>query len=541
MGVSPAVVPKKKQVEEIIRCGRDPSYFFNSYCKIQHPTRGLLPFKTYPFQDDCVDQFRKNRFNIVVKSRQLGLSTITAAYAVWMALYQKEKNILIIATKLAVAQGFIRKVKTILNNMPPWLILPQITVNNKQQVEFSNGSSIKAIPTSEDAGRSESLTLLIIDEAAFVRNFDEIWTSIGPTLSTGGQAILLSTPNGVGGQFFKLYSDAESGVNEFNHTKLPWTVHPEHDQAWFDKESKNYSERQIAQEFMCDFAASGDTFLTDSDIAWVSGMIRPPVMRGGPDMNVWVWKIPMSEHRYILTGDVARGDSTDYSTFHIIDCMTGEVVAEYRGKMPPDRLAELINEWGLKYNKALVCPENNSYGYACLLRLKDLAYPKIYTQGSRTALIGDYVQPVDLAQAGFATTGKTRSIILTKLEELIRNKLLVSYSSRFYQELKTFVWSNNSKAEAMKGHNDDLVMSLAIGAWLFDVNSEYSRTGVNVNTVMLTAMKRIAVSSESLLPGHTPNIYTSAQLGAHSKGDMRMVSDLKAGRIPQDMRWLYER
>ena len=538
MGVSPAVVPKKKQVEEIIRCGRDPSYFFNAYCKLQHPTRGLLPFKTYAFQDDCVDQFRKNRFNIVVKSRQLGLSTITAAYAVWMALYQKEKNILIIATKLAVAQGFIRKVKTILSNMPSWLILPQMTVNNKQQVEFSNGSSIKAIPTSEDAGRSESLTLLIIDEAAFVRNFDEIWTGIGPTLTTGGQAILLSTPNGVGGQFYKLYTDAESGVNEFNPIKLPWTVHPEHDQAWFEKESKNYSERQIAQEFMCDFAASGDTFLTDSDIAWVSGMVRPPVMRGGPDMNVWVWKIPLSEHKYVLTGDVARGDSTDYSTFHIIDCMTGEVVAEYRGKMPPDRFAELINEWGLKYNKALVCPENNSYGYACLLRLKDLNYPKIYSQGSKVALIGDYAQPLDLAHAGFATTGKTRTIILTKLEELIRNKLLVSYSSRFYQELKTFVWSNNSKAEAMKGHNDDLVMSLAIGAWLFDVNSEYSKGSADINSAILAGMKRASITTEGVLPGHTPNIYTSTQLGGHPRGDMRMIGQLRGGSIPQDMTWI---
>jgi len=540
MGVSPAVVPKRKQVEEIIRCGRDPTYFFNSYCKIQHPTRGLLPFATYQFQDDCVDNFRKHRFNIVVKSRQLGLSTITAAYAVWMALYQKEKNILIIATKLAVAQGFIRKVKTILNNMPPWLILPQLTVNNKQQVEFSNGSSIKAIPTSEDAGRSESLTLLIIDEAAFVRNFDEIWTSIGPTLSTGGQAILLSTPNGVGGQFFKLYSDAESGVNEFNPVKLPWTVHPEHDQAWFDKESKNYSERQIAQEFMCDFAASGDTFLTDADIAWVSSMVRPPVMRGGPDMNVWTWKIPLSEHKYVLTADVARGDSSDYSTFHIVDCMTGEVVAEYRGKMPPDRFAELISEWGLKYNKALVCPENNSYGYACLLRLKDLAYPRIYTQGSKVALIGDYVQTLDLAHAGFATTGKTRTVILTKLEELIRNKLLVSYSSRFYQELKTFVWSNNSKAEAMKGHNDDLVISLAIGAWLYDANSEYSKGAVNLNAVMFGSMKRTAASTEGFLPGQTPNIYTSTQLGADSRGDMRLVGIIKSGKMPQDLAWLFK-
>jgi hypothetical protein len=261
-------------------------------------------------------------------------------------------------------------------------------------------------------------------------------------------------------------------------------------------------------------------------------------MRGGPDMNVWVWKIPLTEHKYILTGDVARGDSTDYSTFHIIDCMTGEIVAEYRGKMPPDRFAELISEWGLKYNKALVCPENNSYGYACLLRLKDLNYPRIYTQGSKVALIGDYVQPVDLAQAGFATTGKTRTIILTKLEELIRNKLLVSYSSRFYQELKTFVWSNNSKAEAMKGHNDDLVMSLAIGAWLFDANSEYSRGSVDLNTAILAGMRRAAVTTERVLPGHTPNIYTSAQLGNDPRGDMRMIGQLRGGRIPQDMSWI---
>ncbi len=257
-------------------------------------------------------------------------------------------------------------------------------------------------------------------------------------------------------------------------------------------------------------------------------------------MNVWVWKIPLSEHKYILTGDVARGDSSDYSTFHIVDCMTGEVVAEYRGKIPPDRLAELINEWGLKYNKAIVCPENNSYGYACLLRLKDLDYPRIYTQGAKVALIGDYVQSLDLAHAGFATTGKTRTLILTKLEELIRNRQLVSYSTRFYQELKTFVWSNNSKAEAMKGHNDDLVMSLAIGAWLYDVNSEYSRSAVNLNTVMFSSMKRTAGSTAGLLPGQTQNIYTSAQLASHPAGDMRMVADLRSGKIHQDLVWLFK-
>ena len=207
---------KKGQVTEIIKCGKDPVYFMNKYLKIQHPLRGLIPFKTFPFQDDCVKDFNDNRFNIILKSRQLGLSTLVAAYAVWQACFYKEKNILIIATKLAVAQNFIRKVKTYLKSMPNWLLVPTIVANNKQQVEFSNGSQIKAVPTSEDAGRSEALSLLIVDEAAFVRNFDELWMGLYPTLSTGGRAILLSTPNGVGGQYHEIYTKATREENEFN-------------------------------------------------------------------------------------------------------------------------------------------------------------------------------------------------------------------------------------------------------------------------------------------------------------------------------------
>jgi hypothetical protein len=127
---------KSKQVKEIIKCGKDPSYFFNNYLKIQHPVRGLITFDTYDFQDDCLKDFIDNRFNIVLKSRQLGLSTLVAAYAVWMALFQREKNILIIATKLAVAQNFITKVKTMIRSLPKWLMIPDIVANNKQMIQF---------------------------------------------------------------------------------------------------------------------------------------------------------------------------------------------------------------------------------------------------------------------------------------------------------------------------------------------------------------------------------------------------------------------
>ena len=483
-----AVTSKNRQVQEIIKCGKDPIYFLNNYMKIQHPIKGLIKFDTFDFQDECVESFIDNRFSVILKSRQLGMSTLIAAYSVWLALFQKDKNILVIATKLSVAQNFMTKIKVMIRSLPPWLVLPQIVSNNKQLIEFSHGSTIKAIPTSDDAGRSEALSLLIVDEAAFIRNFDEIWTGLYPTLSTGGRAIVLSTPNGVGGQYYKLYTDAVAQVNEFNPIKIPWDAHPERDEEWFKETTRNLSDRQISQEYLCDFASSGDTYLSSEDIEWIRQNIIPPVERRGFDRNVWIWKYPLSEHQYIMSADVARGDSKDYSTFHIIDTNISEVVAEYRGKIPPDRFAELLDEFGRMYNNALLCPENNSFGYATILKLQDLAYPSLYYKKRKAVYIGGYVPEKERDLAGFTTSGKTRGLILTKLEEILRNKQIMVYSSRFYEELKTFTWVGN-KAKAMKGYNDDLVMSFAIGCWIFDASDAYSQNSRLLNESMIKGMK----------------------------------------------------
>lgn len=480
--------PKKsKQVQEIIRCGKDPSYFFNNFVKIQHPVRGLIKFDTFEFQDECTATFSEERFSIVLKSRQLGLSTLVAAYSLWMAIYQRDKNILVIATKLTVAQNFITKVKTMLRGLPSWVILPELVANNKQLLQFSNGSTIKAIPTSDDAGRSEALSLLIVDEAAFVKNFDSLWMGLYPTISTGGRVIILSTPNGVGGQYHKLYTDAEAGLNEFMPIKLQWDVHPERDEEWFTETTKNLSDRQIAQEYLCDFAASGETFLSKNDLEYIRQSARQPVERTGPASCVWIWKYPLSAHEYIISADVSRGDSRDYSTFHVIDVNESECVAEYKGKIPPDRFGELLAEYGKKYNNALVCPENNSYGYATILKLKEIDYPNLYFKRRKAVFIGDYIPDYNPDLAGFTTSGRTRSLILTKLEEVLRNKMIKVYSTRFYEELKTFIWIG-SKAQGMKGHNDDLVMSLAIGVWLFDSVDGYSKSSKDINSAMLKAM-----------------------------------------------------
>ncbi len=474
---------KKRQQKEIIKCGKDPIYFFKKYVKIQHPTKGQISFDTFDFQDDCVQSFNDHRFNVILKSRQLGLSTLSAAYATWLTLFYKDKNVLIIATKLAVAQNFIRKVKVAIKNLPPFLILPEIISNNKQSIEFSNGSTIKAVPTSEDAGRSEALTLLIIDEAAFVRNFDTLWTGLYPTLSTGGRAIVLSTPNGVGGQYYDIWMKAIQGENEFNAIKLQWDVHPERDDAWFDQEIKNMSEKQVAQELMCDFAASGETFLQPRDIEWVRNNTRSPIEKWGPKQAVWVWKYPISGKNYVISADVSRGDSRDYSAFHVIDPEESTVVAEFKGKIPPDQFALLLAEAGRRYNNALLCPENNTYGYAVILKLKEEGYTNLYFKNLKDRYNSNFLDSSNISKIGFTASSKSRNQILTKLEEIIRNKHINIYSQRFYNELKTFVWKGN-KAEAQRGSNDDLIMSLAIGVWIYDYKST-GKEKIDMNQAML--------------------------------------------------------
>ena len=469
---------KQKQIREIVKCGKDASYFINKYVKIQHPTRGLIPFDTYPFQDDCIDEFVEHRFNIILKSRQLGISTLTACYAVWLATFYRDKNILVIATKLAVAQNFIKKVKTALRSMPAWLMLPEITSANKQGVEFSNGSAIKAVPTSDDAGRSEALSLLIVDEAAFIRNFDELWMGLYSTLSTGGRAIVLSTPNGVGDKYHELCMGAENGENIFNFIKLMWDVHPERDTAWFETETRNMSRKQIAQELMCDFAASGETFLTATDIEKLSLHIQKPLERWGPDMGVWVWKYYLSDHKYVISADVARGDAADYSTFHVFDTVTSEQVAEYKGKLPPDQFAVV-----------LICPENNTYGYATVMKLVDIGYKNLYFKNEKDKYAALYGAGVpEVAKIGFQTNSQTRGQILTKFEESIRTNSVRFYSSRLYEELKTFIWKG-SKAQAQKGKNDDLVIAAAIGVWLYDADPQLNKQSYDLNKAMLEGFK----------------------------------------------------
>lgn len=543
MTAQPQPQLRAQQINEIVRCGKDPAYFLKKYGKIQHMLRGTIPFETYPFQDDCIGAFLRYRLNIVLKSRQLGLSTICAGYAAWLAIFHKDKNILVIATKLKTAINFIKKVKFILQNLPPWLLLPKADIT-KQEINFSNGSCIVAIPTSPDAGRSEALSLLIVDEAAFIHDFEDIWTGLAPTFSTGGSAIILSTPNGVGGQYYRLWTQAEAGQNDFNPIRLLWDVHPEHDQAWFNKETRSLPKRKVSQEYLCDFVSSGDTFLRPEDLEELRGSIREPLERAGHDRNLWIWQPAVLGRTYVISSDVARGDAADYSAFHVIDVLNREVVAEYMGKIPPEKLADMLDEWGRVYNDALLVPENNTFGYFVNVKLRDsLKYKRLYYRSNK----GDpfnYI-PIDPTELpGFQTDQKTRVQILTKLEEMVRSRALAVHSRRLYDQLQAFVWNGN-KPLAGKDSHDDLIMSLAIGCWLVDGSSNVGEQAIAMSKALLqatTVMRRSVLDMPGGLdeagPIVNPSIRAANVQSVYRPRDARMASRPHAPRGVVDFGWL---
>jgi phage FluMu gp28-like protein len=224
------------------------------YIKIQHPIRGTIPFNLYPFQEKTLQDFYENDFNIVLKSRQMGISTLVSTYSLWMMIFNKDKNILVISTKQEVAKEIISKVRFANKNLPSWFARfgVKCVEDNKQSLKYQNGSRIQATSSASDAGRSFALSLLIMDEAAFIDGVDEIWTAAYPALSTGGRAIILSTPNGVGNFFHKMWKDAEAKKNKFNTIKLPWYLHPERDQSWRDAQTEvAKSPKLAAQECDC--------------------------------------------------------------------------------------------------------------------------------------------------------------------------------------------------------------------------------------------------------------------------------------------------
>ena len=401
-------------------------------------------------------------------------------------LFNQDFNVLVIATKQEVAKNLVTKVRVMNQYLPSWL--KQETVeDNKLSLRYSNGSQIKATSAAGDAGRSEALSLLVFDEAAFIDKIEEIWISAQSTLSTGGNAIILSTPNGVGNFFHKTWVGAEEGTNTFNTIRLHWSVHPERGQAWRDEQGVLLGPKGAAQECDCDFVSSGDTVIDPQLLMFYKeSFCQEPIEKTGFDGNLWKWEYPNYNKSYLVVADVARGDGADYSTAHVIDIEDSSQVAEYKGKLDTKDFGNFLVGLATEYNQALLVIENANIGWAVIQQVIDRAYSNLFYMSKdlkyvdvENQLHNKYRSEERGMVAGFSTTQKTRPLIVSKLEQYVREKDVTIRSTRLIDELFTFIWNGN-RAEAMRGYNDDLIMAFSIGLWVRDTALRLRQEGIDL-------------------------------------------------------------
>jgi hypothetical protein len=518
-----------KQVirQEYLRCAQDPVHFMRKYCYIQHPQRGRIQFNLYPFQEKVLTLFRDHDYTTVLKSRQLGISTLAAGYALWLMTFHKDRNVLALATTQATARNLVTKVQFMWENLPSWLRIEAVE-NNKLSLRLTNGSKIQAKSSNADAARSEAVSLLIVDEAAFIENIAETWASAQQTLATGGGAIVLSTPYGTGNWFHQTWVKAESGENDFLPIKLPWYVHPERDQTWRDRQNELLGDpRLAAQECDCDFSTSGDIVFYNEYLEFYEKThVKEPLERRGADQNLWVWESPDYSRDYMVVADVARGDGKDYSTFHVIDVENNVQVAEYKGQIGTKEYGHLLVGIATEYNNAMLVIENANIGWATIQVAIDRQYSNLYySQRSDSSNVDSYFdkyQDHSRMVAGFTMSSKTRPMVIGKFQEYIADQGVTIQSKRLIEEMKVFIWKNG-RAEAQTGYNDDLVMAFGVAMYIRDTALKFRQRGIDMTKQALqnTIVNRTAYG------------------GAYGTGaNAKNPYDMKVGNSNESIRWL---
>ena len=350
----------KKQVEEYIKCARDPVYFAENYVTIVNVDRGLMKFEMWPFQKEMIRTYHENRFSITKCPRQVGKTTTSVAYLLWLTLFSETQNVAVLANKGSLARDILAKYQLAYENLPMWL-QQGIVVWNKGNVELENGSKIVAASTSSSAIRGGAFNLVFLDEFAFVPTniAEEFFNSVYPVISSGKttKIIIVSTPNGMN-LFYKLWMDAISKKNGYKPFEIHWSHVPGRDEVWKEETIRNTSQRQFDQEFETHFLGSTNTLI--SGIKLQEMAYRDPISEHD---GLRIFEHPVKENGdeikkdqlYCITVDVSEGknmDSSAFSVFNISETPYRQVACWNNPAVSPLLLPTYVYNAAKYYNDA---------------------------------------------------------------------------------------------------------------------------------------------------------------------------------------------
>ena len=458
----------QENIVEFLKCKDDPVYFANKHIKIVSIDEGLVPFRMYPFQKKLISNFHENRFNICKMPRQTGKSTTVVSYLLHYAVFNDNINIAILANKASTARDLLGRLQLAYENLPRWMQQGIISWN-KGSLELENGSKISANSTSSSAVRGGSYNVIFLDEFAFIPNHiaDDFFASVYPTISSGqkSKVIIVSTPRGMN-HFYRMWHDADRGKNEYVPTEVHWSEVPGRDEAWKESTIANTSEQQFKVEFECEFLGSVNTLINPSKLKNL--VYENPIQKNA---GLDVYEVPLKDHNYLITVDVARGLGNDYSAFIVFDITNFpyKAVAKYRNnEIKPMLFPSIIDDIGKAYNKAFILCEVNDIGdqVASILNY-DLEYDNLLmcSQRGRAGQVVGAGFSGKRSQLGVRTTQAVKKLGCSNLKTLLEDDKILIIDYDIISELTTFSQKHNS-FEAEEGCNDDLAMCLVIFAWL---------------------------------------------------------------------------
>jgi hypothetical protein len=448
------------------------AYFCSTYWYIRHPERGRILFEMREAQVETAKAWIENRNTIVLKARQIGFSTLAAAFVFWETFFWQDRFVVMLSRTEREAAKLLQKSKYGYKMLPAWLKHrgPGLVSDNQLKVTFANESAIESLPSGNDPARGESVYRVVIDEMAFLPNSEEAWASIEPIADVGGRIICLSTANGEGNIFHRLWVGSNTGANSFKSVFFPWSA-GDRDEAWYEVKKRELPDWQLAQEYPSDpdeaFIRSGRPVF-DLEVIRAIQIVEPRRGHlheysqknmefredGGP---LSIWQFPDLTHVYCIGADVAEGlGHGDYSSAHVIDATTEEVVAHWHGHVDPDIFgAEVLPVLGWYFNTSLLAVESNNHGLTTLKALQRAGYRNLYRQ---RRLAQRNPQATEIL--GWRTTSASKPLAIDELAGAIRNGDLYIPCERTLAELRTFVRESSGKMHGSP--HDDRVMSLAI-------------------------------------------------------------------------------
>jgi len=460
----------KENIIEYGKCAEDPLYFIKNYVQIVSLDHGLVPFEMYGFQEDMVSTMHDNRFSIFKLPRQSGKSTIIISYLLHYALFNANVNIAVLANKSVTARDILSRLQLAYENLPKWM-QQGIIAWNKGNIELENGSKIIAAATSSSAIRGGSYNIIFLDEFAFVPSnvAEQFFASVYPTITSGQntKVIIVSTPHGMN-MFYKIWVDAQERRNDYIATEVHWSEVPGRDEEWKKETIRNTSESQFNAEFECEFLGSIDTLISAHRLKTL--VYRNPI-QSNAGLDIYVR--PENNNVYMITADVSRGTSNDYSAFVVFDVteIPYKVVAKFRdNEIKPLLFPTKIHEVAKAYNQAYVMVEVNDIGEQVANALQfDLEYDNLVMasmRGRAGQVLGAGFSG-GRAQLGVRTTKAVKKIGCSNLKQLIEDNKLIIEDYDSVNELSTFI-VRGSSYQADDGCNDDLVACMFMFAWATD-------------------------------------------------------------------------